>query len=94
MMPHALETDSLPVLRAWAVQHCRNAVEKAVMDTDHPLSWEECIQVEKKMLAEFEPMIANLTVELLRNVRYMNCLTDQIIADTVGLLKAARRQWQ
>lgn len=87
-MPHALQTDSLPVLKAWAVQHCRNAIQDAIRDyaPDH-FTWEDCDQVEERMLAEFEPMIAHLTVDLLRNVRYMNGLIDQIVADTVRLLR-------
>lgn len=92
MMPHELETDSLPALKFGARQHCRNSVENAIRDTDHPLSWDDCNHVEALMMAEFEQMIANLTVELLRNLRYMTSLIDQIVAETVRLLKAARRQ--
>lgn len=92
MMPHALQTDSLQALKAWARQHCRNAIHDAIRDTDHPLSWEECDEVEARMMLVFERIVAHLTVELLRNVGYMNCLIDQIVTDTVGLLKASRRQ--
>ncbi len=87
MMPHALQTDSLPVLKAWAVQHCRNAVQDAIRDTDHPLSWEGCDQVEQCMLAEFEPMIAHLTVDRLRNLKYVNGLITDVVADTVRVLR-------
>jgi len=93
MMPHALETNSLQALKAWARQHCRNEIQRAILfhAPDH-YTWEDCNLVEERMLAEFERIIAHLTVELLRNVRYMNGLIDQIVADTVRLLKAARRQ--
>lgn len=87
-MPHALQTDSLPVLKAWAVQHCRNAVEDAIRDyaPDH-FTWEDCDEVEERMLAEFEPMIAYLTVDLLQSTRYMNCLITDVVADTVRVLR-------
>lgn len=95
MTPHALQTDSLPVLKAWAVQHSRNEIQRAILfhAPDH-FTWDDCNAVEARMLSEVERMIAHLTVELLKNVRYMNCLTDQIVADTVGLLKASRSQWK
>jgi len=93
MMPHALQTDSLPALKAWARQHCRNAVQHAILfDAPDHYTWDDCNHVEALMLDEFEQMIAHLTVELLSNLRYMNSLIDQTVADTVGLLKRARRQ--
>lgn len=93
MMPHVLQTDSLTVLKASWLQHCRNEIQRAILfhAPDH-YTWDDCDDVEAEMLAEFESMIANLTVELLRNVRYMTSLIDQIVADTIRLLKAARRQ--
>ncbi len=91
MMPNVHQTNSLPALKAWAVQNCRNAVQDAIRDTDHPLSWDGCNQVEERMMAEFERMTAHLTVELRRNVRYMNSLIDQIVADTVRMLRSCRR---
>jgi len=93
MMPHALQTDSLPALKAWARQHCRNAVQDAILfhAPDH-FSWEDCDHVEERMLAEFEPMIVHLTVALLRNVRYMNGLITQVVADTVRLLRQGARR--
>jgi hypothetical protein len=42
------------------------------------------------MMAEFERWIAHLTAELLKNVRYMNSLIEQIVADTVALLRSRR----
>jgi hypothetical protein len=92
MMPNAHQTNSLPALKAWARQHCRNAVQDAIRDTEHPLSWDGCDQVEELVMTEFEGMIAHLTVDRLRNRRYMNSLIDQIVADTVGLLKRSRMQ--
>ena len=92
MIPHALETDSLPLLKAWAIQHCGNAVEDAIRDyaPDH-FTWEDCDQVEERMLAEFERMIANLTVDLLRNRQYMNHLIDDAVGETIRLLRSRQR---
>jgi hypothetical protein len=92
MMPNVHQTNSLPALKAWARQNCRNAIEDTIRDIDHPLSWDGCEQVEEEMLAEFEGMIAHLTVDRLRSLRYMTSLIDQIVAETVRLLKASRRQ--
>jgi hypothetical protein len=91
MMPHVLQTDSLPVLRAWARQHCQNAIQDAIRDfaPDH-FTWDDCDQVEARMLTDFEPMIAHLTVDLLRNLRYMRGLITQVAADTVRLLRSNR----
>jgi hypothetical protein len=88
MLPHALQTDSLPVLTAWARQHCKNAIQDAILfhAPDH-FSWEDCDQVEERMLAEFEPVIAPLTVDRLRNLKYMNSLIDDAVAETVRVLR-------
>ena len=95
MMPHTLQTDSLPVLKAWAGQHCRNAVEDAIRDyAPNHFTWKDCDQIEERMLADFEQMIAHLTVDLLQSRRYMNCLITDTVGDTVRLLKRARRQLQ
>jgi hypothetical protein len=95
MMPHALLTDSLPVLKAWARQHCRNAVEHAILfhAPDH-FSWEDCDQVEERMMDEFKLKIAHLSVDLFQSTRYMNCLITDTVGDTVRLLKQAGRQLQ
>lgn len=92
-MPHNLQTDSLPVLKTWAVQHCRNAVEDAIRDyAPGHFTWEDCDQVEDRMLSEFKLLIANLTVDLLRNLKYMNCLIDDAVAETRGLLRQGARR--
>ena len=95
MMPHALLTNSLPTLRAWAIQHCRNAIQHAILHhaPDH-FTWKDCDQVEERMLDEFKLKIAHLTVDLFQSRRYMNCLITDTVGDTVGLLKRARRQLQ
>ncbi|MGA2116062.1 MAG: hypothetical protein ABSH56_15080 [Bryobacteraceae bacterium] len=91
MMPHALQTDPQPMLKAWALQHCRNEIQRAILfhAPDH-FTWEDCNAVEALMMAEFERWIAHLTAELLKNVRYMNSLIEQIVADTVALLRSRR----
>lgn len=88
MMPHTLRTDSLVAVKAWAVQHCRNAIQDAIRDyaPDH-FTWDNCDQVEERMLAEVEPMIAHLTVDRLRNLRYLNRLITDVVADTVRVLR-------
>jgi hypothetical protein len=91
MMPHDLETVSLPALKFGARQHCKNAVHDAIRDTDHALSWSECNDVEALMLAEFEQMIAHLTVELFRSRHYMDCLITEVVGETVRLLRTYRR---
>jgi len=95
MMPHALQTDSLPVLKAWARQHCRNALQDAILfyAPDY-FTWEDCDQVVERMLGGFKLKIANLTVDLLQSTRYMNCLITDTVGDTVRLLKRAGRQLQ
>ena len=95
MMPHALQTDSQPVLKVWARQHCRNAVEHAILfhAPDH-FDWDDCDAFEERMLAEFEHMIAHLTVDLLQSIRYMNCLITDTVGETVNRLKQAGRQLQ
>jgi hypothetical protein len=92
MMPHALQTDSLPMLKAWARQHCRNAIQDAILfyAPDH-FSWEDCDQVQEVMLDEFKLKIAHLTVDLLQCTRYMNCLITDTVGETVRRLKRARR---
>jgi hypothetical protein len=95
MMPHALQTDSLPMLKAWARQHCRNAVQDAILfHAPNHFTWKDCDQIEERMLADFEQMIAHLTVDLLQSRRYMNCLITDTVGDTVRLLKRTRRQLQ
>ena len=95
MMPHALQTDSLPVLKAWARQHCRNAVQDAILfHAPADFSWEDSDQVEQRMLDEFKLKIAHLTVDLLQSRRYMNCLITEKVGETVHVLKRARRQRQ
>ena len=93
MMPHVLDTESLPLLKAWARQHCKNAIQDAIRDhAPGRFTWHDCDLVEARMLTDFEPMIAYLTVDLLRNLRYMNCLITDTVGDSVRLLKRARRQ--
>lgn len=89
MMPHALQTDSLPVLRAWAIQHYRNDIQDTILHhAPDSYSWEECDKAEEFILAEAERVIANLTPDLLRSVRYMNCLIDDAVSDTRQLLRS------
>jgi hypothetical protein len=90
MMTNTPETDSLPALKFGARQHCKNAVHDAIRDTDHPLSWDECNQVEALVLAEFEHMIAHLTLELFRSRHYIDCLISEVVGDTVRLLRTYR----
>ena len=94
-MPHTLLTNSLPTLRAWAIQHCRNAIQEAILfhAPDH-FSWEDCDQVEERMMDEFKLKIAHLTVDLFQSRRYMNCLITDTVGDTVRTLKQTRRQLQ
>lgn len=92
MMPHALQTDSLPTLKAWAVQHCRNAVQDTILHyAPDDFTWDDCDHVEERMMAEFEPMIANVTVDRLRSLQYMNCLITDTVGDTVRVLRSSRR---
>ena len=60
MMPHALQTDPQPMLKAWALQHCRNEIQRAILfhAPDH-FTWEDCNAVEALMMAEFERWIAH-----------------------------------
>jgi len=92
MIQHALQTRSLPVLKAWARQHCRNAVEHAILHyaPDH-FTWDDCNQVVARMLSKFRQMIAHLKTDLLGNLRYMHSLIDQIVADTVRMMRSYRR---
>ena len=91
MMPHALQTDSLPVLKAWAVQHCRNALQHMILHhAPGRYQWEDCNFVVAFMLAQFRRMIRHLTVERLRNVRYINCLIDQVVADAITFMRLYR----
>jgi hypothetical protein len=89
MMQHDLDIEDLP-LKHWARQHCKNLVQHAIGYTEHPLSWDECNQVEARMLAEFERRIAHLTVDLLRSKQYMNSLITDLVGDTVRLLRTYR----
>ena len=93
MMPHALQTDSLPVLKAWARQHCRNAVQNAILfyAPDH-LSWEDGDEVEGKVLSHAKKTVSTLTVDLLKSLRYMNCLIDDAVAETRSLLRQGARR--
>jgi hypothetical protein len=93
MMPHALQTDSLPVLKDWAVQHCRNAIEDAILfyAPDH-FSWEDCDEVEGKVLSHAKKTVSTLTVDLLKSLRYINCLIDDAVADTRALLRQGARK--
>jgi hypothetical protein len=91
MMPHTLQTDSLAPLKAWAVQHCRNALQNAILHhAPDRYQWQDCDFVVAFMLAQFRRMIAHLTAERLRNVRYMNCLIHQVIADAVNFMRLYR----
>jgi hypothetical protein len=91
MMPHAPETDSLAALKHWAIQHCRNALQDMILHhAPDRYQWEDCDFVVEFMLAKFKKMIAHLTVELLQNVRYINCLIDQIVADGVKFMRSYR----
>ena len=91
MMPNALQTDSVPVLKAWAIQHCRNALQDTILQSaPDRYEWDDCDFVLAFMLAQFRRMIAHLTVERLSNVRYMNCLIDQVVADAITFMRLYR----
>ena len=95
MMPHALQADSVPVLKAWALQHYRNGIERAILfhAPDH-FTWDDCDGIEERLLNEFTVVVANLTPDLLQSSRYMNSMIDDKIGDAVNLLKRARSQWK
>jgi hypothetical protein len=91
MMPHALQTDSVPHLKSWAIQHCRNALQDMILHhAPDRYQWDDCDFVVAYMLAQFGRMIAHVTVEHLRNVRYMNCLIDQVITDGMKFMRTYR----
>ena len=91
MMPHALQTDSLEDLKAWAVQHCRIALQDTILHyAPDRYDWDDCDFVVAFMLAQFRRMIAHVTAERLRNVRYMNCLIHQITADAMKFMRTYR----
>src|ERR1035441_1952232 len=71
MMPHALQADSVPVLKAWALQHYRNGIERAILfhAPDH-FTWDDCDGIEERLLNEFTVVVANLTPDLLQSSRY------------------------
>jgi hypothetical protein len=90
-MPHALATHSLVDLKSWAIQHCRNALQDMILHhAPGRYQWEDCDFVVEFMLAQFRRMIAHLSVERLQNVRYMNCLIHQIIADGMKFMRFYR----
>lgn len=88
MMPHALRTDSVPALKAWAVQHYRNEIQDTILHhAPDSFSWDDCDEVEELALAEAKRVIANLTPDLLCNVRYMNHLIADAADETTRLLQ-------
>ena len=88
MMPHALQTESLPVLKAWAVQHYRNEIQDTILHhAPDSFSWDDCDEVEGLSLAEAKRVVATLTPDLLRNVRYVNHLIADAVAETILLLR-------
>ena len=92
MMPHALQTDSLPVLRKWAIQHYRNEIQDTILhDAPDSFSWEDCDEVEGLALAEARRVVATLTPDLLRNVRYINHLIDDTVGETIRLLRSRQQ---
>ena len=94
-MPHALQTDSLPVLRDWAIQHHRNALQATILHhAPDNFSWADCDRVEELVLAEATRVVATLTPDLLRNVRYMNHLIADAADQTKRLLQSRRRAWR
>lgn len=95
MMPHALRTDSVPALKAWAVQHHRNEIQDTILHhAPDSFSWEDCDRVEELVLAEATRVVATLTPDLLRNVRYMNHLIDDAVAETMRLLRSRPGAWK
>jgi len=91
MMPHSLQTDCLTALRNWAIQHCRNALQDMILHhAPDRYTWDDCDFVVELMLAAFRRMIGHLAAERLRNVRYMNCLIDQVVADGVKFMRVCR----
>lgn len=93
MMPHALQTDSLPTLRAWALQHYRNAIQDTILyHAPDSYSWKDCDEVEEKVLSHAKKTVSTLTVDLLTSLRYMNCLIDDAVAETRGLLRQGARR--
>ena len=93
MMTHALQTDSLPALRAWAIQHHRNEIQDTILHhAPDSFSWEDCDQVEGKVLSDAKKTVSTLTVDLLKSLRYMNCLIDNAVAETRSLLRQGARR--
>jgi hypothetical protein len=91
MMPHSLETDSLADLKLWPVQHCRNALQDMILHhAPKRYQWDDCEFAVEFMLAQFRRMIAHCTAERLQDLRYMNCLVDQVVADGVKFMRSYR----
>jgi len=87
MMPHVLQTDSLPTLRAWAIQHYRNEIQDTILHhAPDSYSWEDCDEVEKIVLSHAKQTISTLTVEHLRCLSYMNCLIAEAAGETKRLM--------
>ncbi len=97
MMPHELQTDSRRVLEQWAFQQIRNEVWETVRDHDPGTLPEPTIQmIEQDVLAVANDLVLTLSVERLRDVRYMNIMIGNAISDAKDRLRkaAARRQWR
>lgn len=94
MMPHAMQTDSLPVLRAWAVQHYRNAIQDTILHhAPDSFSWEDCDKVEEQVLSQAKKTISTLTIDLLQCPRSINYLIDSAVDETRGLLRQGPWRW-
>jgi hypothetical protein len=95
MMPDKTQTDSLPVLKTWALQHHRNEIERAILffAPDH-FDWDDCDRFEEHRLNEFRAVIANLTPDLLCSRLYLDWLITEMIDDAVHLLRSHRKQRQ
>lgn len=94
MMPHALQTDSLPALRAWAMQHYRNAIQETILhEAPDRFSWEDCDQVEEHVLSQAKNTISTLTIDLLKSLRYMTHLIDDAVDETKELLRQGLWRW-
>jgi hypothetical protein len=74
------------MLTAWALQHYRNEIQDTILHhAPDSFTWDECDEVEGLALAEAKRVVATLTPVLLRNVRYMNKLIDDAVAETIRL---------
>jgi hypothetical protein len=89
MMIRSLESDSRPVLEAYALQCFRNEIEDTILfhAPDH-LTFEDCDDVEEDVLSGADRTVSLLPDELLRNRRYMNHLIENAAGETRRLLRA------